>query len=123
MTPEELADAMKEVEQKEETEAAYRKEQVQELSRAAAAPQEVYEWLEQLDMPATVNRVLAAADYMNNRNQVFNRLFKMQTGAKICQRNWKISKKKYFLILQRQLRHRRKWQRPSGSWRIPQRMS
>ena len=77
MTPEELADAMKEVEQKEETEAAYRKEQVQELSRAAAAPQEVYEWLEQLDMPATVNRVLAAADYMNNRNQVFNRLFKM----------------------------------------------
>lgn len=77
MTPEELADAMKEVEQKEETEAAYRKEQVQELSQAAAAPQEVYEWLEQLDMPATVNRVLAAADYMNNRNQVFNRLFKM----------------------------------------------
>ena len=53
------------------------KEQVQELSQAAAAPQEVYEWLEQLDMPATVNRVLAAADYMNNRNQVFNRLFKM----------------------------------------------
>lgn len=77
MTPEELADAMKEVEQKEETEVAYRKEQVQELSQAAAAPQEVYEWLEQLDMPATVNRVLAAADYMNNRNQVFNRLFKM----------------------------------------------
>lgn len=77
MTPEELGDAMKEVEQKEETEAAYRKEQVQELSQAAAAPQEVYEWLEQLDMPATVNRVLAAADYMNNRNQVFNRLFKM----------------------------------------------
>ena len=77
MTPEELADAMKEVEQKEETEAAYRKEQVQELSQAAAAPQEVYEWLEQLDMPATVNRVLAAVDYMNNRNQVFNRLFKM----------------------------------------------
>ena len=77
MTPEELADAMKEVEQKEETEAAYRKEQLQELSQAAAAPQEVYEWLEQLDMPATVNRVLAAADYMNNRNQVFNRLFKM----------------------------------------------
>lgn len=77
MTPEELADAMKEVEQKDETEAAYRKEQVQELSQAAAAPQEVYEWLEQLDMPATVNRVLAAADYMNNRNQVFNRLFKM----------------------------------------------
>ena len=77
MTPEELADVMKEVEQKEETEAAYRKEQVQELSQAAAAPQEVYEWLEQLDMPATVNRVLAAADYMNNRNQVFNRLFKM----------------------------------------------
>lgn len=77
MTPEELADAMKEVEQEEETEAAYRKEQVQELSQAAAAPQEVYEWLEQLDMPATVNRVLAAADYMNNRNQVFNRLFKM----------------------------------------------
>ena len=66
MTPEELADAMKEVEQKEETEAAYRKEQVQELSQAAAAPQEVYEWLEQLDMPATVNR-----------DQVFNRLFKM----------------------------------------------
>ena len=77
MTPEELADAMKEVEQEEETEAAYRREQVQELSQAAAAPQEVYEWLEQLDMPATVNRVLAAADYMNNRNQVFNRLFKM----------------------------------------------
>ena len=77
MTPEELADAMKEVEQKDETEAAYRKEQVQELSQAAAAPQEVYEWLEQLDMPATVTRVLAAADYMNNRNQVFNRLFKM----------------------------------------------
>lgn len=123
MTPEELADAMKEVEQKEETEAAYRKEQVQELSQAAAAPQEVYEWLEQLDMPATVNRVLAAADYMNNRNQVFNRLFKMADRGENLSEELENIKEKYFLILQRQLRHRRKWQRPSGSWQIPQRMS
>lgn len=123
MTPEELADAMKEVEQKEETEAAYRKEQVQELSQAAAAPQEVYEWLEQLDMPATVNRVLAAADYMNNRNQVFNRLFKMADRSENLSEELENIKEKYFLILQRQLRHRRKWQRLSGSWQIPLRMS
>lgn len=53
----------------------YGRTQVQLLQEAADAPEEIYRWLEQLDMPVTVQNVLAAAEYAKNRNGIFRNLF------------------------------------------------
>lgn len=49
--------------------------QVKLLQEAAEAPEEVYRWLDRMDMPATVQNVLAAAEYAKNRNGIFRKIF------------------------------------------------
>lgn len=75
MTPEELAQQLAQSEVKQEEEYGYARTQIQLLQEAAEAPEEVYRWLQQLDMPVTVQNVLAAAEYTRNRNGIFRQIF------------------------------------------------
>ncbi len=53
----------------------YYKAQAQEVRQAAVTEEQVYSLLSKLDLPNTVDNVLAANRLMNKRNQVFNQLF------------------------------------------------
>lgn len=92
MTPEQLAEHLIQAEEQSRTadqaqinaqsqpdpqqaEYDYARTQVQLLQEAADAPEEVYQWLERLDMPVTVQNVLAAAEYAKNRNGIFRKVF------------------------------------------------
>lgn len=92
MTPEQLAEYLIQTEERSRTadqaqinaqsqpdlrqaEYDYARTQVQLLQEAADAPEEVYQWLERLDMPVTVQNVLAAAEYAKNRNGIFRKVF------------------------------------------------
>lgn len=75
MTPEQLKEAMQQVEEGTGVEQEYYKEQMQDLEACAKASQEVYDMLEHFDIPNTVTNVLAAQQYMQNRNDAFRKLF------------------------------------------------
>ncbi len=75
MTPEQLKEAMQQVEEGTDVEQEYYKEQMQDLEACAKASQEVYDMLEHFDIPNTVTNVLAAQQYMQNRNDAFRKLF------------------------------------------------
>lgn len=75
MTPEELAEGLAQAEVHQEEEYGYARTQIRLLQEAADAPEEVYRWLEQLDMPVTVQNVMAAAEYTRNRNGIFRNIF------------------------------------------------
>lgn len=70
LTPEELLGKLSETE-----EGGYLKEELNDLNRAAAAPQEVYELLQECDMPASVRNILAAQELLSDANGVYRRFF------------------------------------------------
>ena len=79
-TPEQLKQALMQMSQETEAEEAkadqeYYKAQAQEVCQAAVTEEQVYSLLSKLDLPNTVDNVLAANRLMNKRNQVFNQLF------------------------------------------------
>lgn len=79
-TPEQLKQALMQMSQETEAEEAkadqeYYKAQAQEVRQAAVTEEQVYSLLSKLDLPNTVDNVLAANRLMNKRNQVFNQLF------------------------------------------------
>ncbi|MGN0351606.1 MAG: DUF6240 domain-containing protein [Roseburia sp.] len=76
MTPEQLKEAMEQVQTQEEgIEQEYYKEQIQDLEACARASQDVYDMLEHFQIPNTITNVLAAQQYMQNRNEAFRKLF------------------------------------------------
>lgn len=81
MTPEQLAEQLAQTQQEQQTKESeavsqsFYEQQVQALQEAAKAPEEVYELLDRYDMPATVDHILAASNYMKDRNSVFHQLF------------------------------------------------
>lgn len=79
-TPEQMKQALSQMSQ--ETEAKetpidkeYYKAQANEVRQAAVTEEQVYSLLSRLELPNTVDNVLAANRLMNRRNQVFNQLF------------------------------------------------
>ena len=79
-TPEQLKQALMQMSQETEAEEAkadqeYYKAQAQEVRQAAVTEEHVYSLLSKLDLPNTVDNVLAANRLMNRRNQVFSQLF------------------------------------------------
>ncbi len=79
-TPEQLKQVLMQMSQETEAEEAkadqeYYKAQAQEVRQAAVTEEQVYSLLSKLDLPNTVDNVLAANRLMNKRNQVFNQLF------------------------------------------------
>ncbi len=79
-TPEQLKQALMQMSQETEAEEAkadqeYYKAQAQEVRQAAVTEEQVYSLLSKLDLPNTMDNVLAANRLMNKRNQVFNQLF------------------------------------------------
>ena len=75
MTPEQLKGALEQIPQKEELEKAYTQEQMASYGACAVASEEVYQMLEQYDLPKTVNSILALQQMMSNRNGAFRKLF------------------------------------------------
>lgn len=78
-TPEQLKQALmqmsEETEAKEAADREYYRAQAQEVRQAAVTEEQVYSLLSKLDLPNTVDNVLAANRLMNKRSQVFNQLF------------------------------------------------
>lgn len=79
-TPEQLKHALADMSEAAEAEEAaaeqeYYKAQASEVRQAAVTEEQVYSLLSRLDLPNTVDNVLAANRLMNKRNQVFNQLF------------------------------------------------
>lgn len=79
-TPEQLKEALSQMAQETEAEEAkadqqYYAQQAKEVRQAAVTEEQVYGLLSRLDLPNTVDNVLAANRLMNRRNQVFNQLF------------------------------------------------
>lgn len=79
-TPEQLkqalADYAREAERQEQKlDDRYLQEQVEELKQAASSDEEVYRFLSRLELPNTVENILAANRLLNRRNQVFSQVF------------------------------------------------
>lgn len=79
-TPEQLKEALSQMAQETEAKEAeadqkYFAEQAREVRQAAVTEEQVYGLLSRLDLPNTVDNVLAANRLMNKRNQVFSQLF------------------------------------------------
>lgn len=76
LTPEQLKEALANAGADESAiENEYYKERVQSLEACAGASQEVYDMLEQYDIPNTVQNVMAADLYLKDRNQGLRKLF------------------------------------------------
>ena len=76
MTPEELNAAMKETEEPEELEEAYRNEELEEIRKNVMTEEEVYRMLERFDVPASPNHLAAMQELMQNRAFPFQTLTK-----------------------------------------------
>lgn len=74
MTPEQLKEAMEQAETSGE-DITYYKEQMQDIEACSRASQDVYDMLEHFQIPNTVTNILAAQQYMQNRNDGFRKLF------------------------------------------------
>lgn len=91
MTPEQLKQALaKASEQTDETQvnAAYAKEQLENLNQASNAARDIYQILEQYDIPNTMNNVLAMESMMKDRNQIYRKIF--GSSAKRAQEDGKV---------------------------------
>ena len=75
MTPEELLEKMQQTEVSEQENENYIKAQRQDVEAAMTAQEEVYQLLMDYDMPNTVYNVLAAKEFLYNRNGAYRRLF------------------------------------------------
>lgn len=83
MTPEQLAQALQEIDVEDvgmQTE--YAREQLEGFKQCANTSEEVYQLLEQYDIPNSVQNILAMEAMMSDRNQLFKKLFKQrETGS------------------------------------------
>ena len=76
MTPEQLAEALQEIDTEDAgIPEAYAKEQLEGFKQCANTPEEVYQLLEQYDIPDSVKNILAMEEMMSNRNRLFQKLF------------------------------------------------
>lgn len=70
LTPEELLNQLSEPESD-----GYVREQLEELNRAAEASQDVYQFLQDCDMPASVRNILAAQEFLSDAGGAYKRFF------------------------------------------------
>lgn len=75
MTPEQLKQALAQVEDSGAETYAYAKEQLSELEQAANVTEDIYQVLDKYDIPNTMSNVLAMEQLVNNRNQMFRKIF------------------------------------------------
>ena len=83
MTPEELKAVLTQAgEQADESsiDANYAKEQLAQLEQAANADESIYRILDKYDIPNTVSNVLAMESMLNQRNQMFRKIFGSSTS-------------------------------------------
>lgn len=83
MTPEEFKAALAQAkEQTDESsiDADYAKEQLAQLEQAANADESIYRILDKYDIPNTVSNVLAMESMLNQRNQMFRKIFGNSTA-------------------------------------------
>lgn len=83
MTPEELKAVLTQAgEQADESsiDADYAKEQLAQLEQAANADESIYRILDKYDIPNTVSNVLAMESMLNQRNQMFRKIFGSSTS-------------------------------------------
>ena len=79
MTPEQLADALQAQDAEDAgVQEAYAREQLEGFRQCANTPEEVYQLLEQYDIPNTVQNILAMDAMLSDRNQVFKKLFEQR---------------------------------------------
>ena len=79
MTPEQLAEALREIDAEDAgIREAYAREQLEGFRQCANTSEEVYQLLEQYDIPNTVQNILAMEAMLSDRNQVFKKLFEQR---------------------------------------------
>lgn len=93
MTPEEMANHLKEMEEPLEGEYQYQSRQLEDLAQAASAPEEIYAMLDHYDLPVTVNNVLAAMQQYSQRNRLFQQIFGSESKAELSQELQEIQEK------------------------------
>lgn len=79
MTPEQLAEAlaqMEETEPEQQLTENYRQEQLYMYQKVLSAPEEVYSYLDHYDIPNSMANVLAASEMLRKPNQMMNLLWK-----------------------------------------------
>lgn len=80
LTPEELLGRLSEAEvvpaEEKAGEEEYLQEKLSDLNRAASAPEEVYQFLKDCDMPVSVRNILAAQELMADANGAYRRFFR-----------------------------------------------
>lgn len=82
MTPEQLAQALQEIDTEDAgMQPEYAKEQLEVFKQCANTSEEVYRLLEQYDIPNTVQNILAMEAMLSDRNQVFRKLFDQRRQA------------------------------------------
>ena len=75
MTPEQLKQALEQAGDNGAETYAYAKEQLSELEQAANVTEDIYQVLDKYDIPNTMSNVLAMEQLVNNRNQMFRKIF------------------------------------------------
>lgn len=84
MTPEQLAEALQEIDTEDAgVQAEYVREQLEVFRQCADAPEEVYQLLEQYDIPNSTQNILAMEKMLSDRNQVFKKLFEQRDTASL----------------------------------------
>lgn len=82
MTPEQLAEALQAIDAEDVgIQEAYAREQLEGFKQCANTSEEVYQLLEQYDIPNTVQNILAMETMLSDRNQVFRKLFEQREQA------------------------------------------
>lgn len=82
MTPEELLARMQETEEPAEETTNYIRAEKQDVAAAMMASEDVYQFLFDYDISNNVYNVLAAQEFLNNRNGAYRRLFEKNPGEK-----------------------------------------
>lgn len=78
MTPEQLAEALKEIDAEDAgVTAEFAREQLEGFKQCANTSEEVYRLLEQYDIPNSVQNILAMEKLVSDRNQIFKKLFEV----------------------------------------------
>ncbi len=77
MTPEQFLQQLTEAPEDTEAEEAYYQQQLDDLAKCTQASQEVYQVLEQYDLPNTMLNVMAISELMQNRSGMYRRFFQM----------------------------------------------
>lgn len=81
MTPEQFATALEQADESAENteiEQQYIKEQLSMMRQCANSSEEIYQILQQYDIPNTMMNIMAVESMMKNRNQLFKQLFEEQ---------------------------------------------